>query len=151
MAGPASRGRGRRTVTLAGIAGSPGVAVGRTLVLDATRAFVPRRHVKKHQAEEELGRFDVAVARAAEEVAVVMEGAVRRLGKAEASILEAYGLMLRDETLREEVERAIRIDLLCVEWAVERVTDAMAAQLGQAADPYLAERSHDLAFVADLL
>jgi phosphotransferase system enzyme I (PtsI) len=138
-------------VVLDGIAGSPGLAIGRALVIDTRRPGVVRRHIKKHQAEEELRRFVAAVEHAVQGLGEVADGTARRLGKAEASILEAYKLMLTDETLRDEVERRIRIDLLCAEWAVEGATDELAEQMSSGGDPYLAERSHDIEFIADLL
>ncbi len=150
--------RGRRTgrseappVVLEGIAGSPGLAIGRALVIDTRRPGVVRRHIKKHQAEEELRRFESAVAQAVQGLSEVSDGAARRLAKAEASILEAYRLMLTDDTLKDEVERRVRIDLLCAEWAVDVATDELAEQLSTGGDPYLAERSHDIVFIADLL
>jgi phosphotransferase system enzyme I (PtsI) len=150
--------RGRRSgppeappVVLQGIAGSPGLAIGRALVIDTRRPGVVRRHIKKHQCEEELRRFDAAVIQAVQGLSEVTDGAARRLAKAEASILEAYRLMLTDDTLRDEVERHMSIDLLCAEWAVDVVTDELAAQLSTGGDPYLAERSHDIVFMADLL
>src|SRR6185436_14035825 len=51
----------------------------------------------------------------------------------------------------DEVERRINIDLLCAEWAVDVATDEIAKQLASGSDPYLAERSHDIEFIADLL
>jgi phosphotransferase system enzyme I (PtsI) len=137
-------------VVLEGIAGSPGLAIGRALVIDTRRPGAVRRHIKKHLAGEETRRFDAAVVQAVSGIQEVMEGA-RRLAKAEASILEAYRLMLSDDTLRTEVQRHIEIGLLCAEWAVEVATDEMAQQLTSGGDPYLAERSHDIEFVADLL
>lgn len=138
-------------VVLEGLAGSPGLAIGRALVVDLSRPGVVHRHVKKHQAVEELRRYDAAVEQAVKGLAEVAEGASRRLAKAEASILEAYKLMLTDETLRDEVERRINIDLLCAEWAVDVATDEFAEQMVGAGDPYLAERGHDIAFIAELL
>ncbi len=146
-----TRSGGRAPVILDGIAGSPGLAIGRALVIDTRRPGVVRRRIKKNQAEEELRRFDAAVVQAVEGLAVVSGGASRRLSKAETSIFEAYRLMLADETLRDEIERRVRIDLLCVEWAVDGATDELAKQLSGGADPYLAERGHDIVFIADLL
>jgi phosphotransferase system enzyme I (PtsI) len=145
-------GRAQSTpIILDGIAGSPGLAIGRALVIDTRRPGVVRRHVKKHQADEELLRFETAVGQAVKGLSEVSDTAGRRMAKAEASILDAYQLMLTDETLKDEVERRVRIDLLCVEWAVDVVTEELAQQLSSGADPYLAERSHDIVFIADLL
>lgn len=138
-------------VVLQGIAGSAGVAIGRALVIDTRRTRVVRRHVRKHMAKDELGRFDTAVQAAAVSLREVAAGADRRFAKAESSILEAYVLMLEDESLREEVERRISIDLMNAEWAVDAAIGEMAEQLRRDGDPYLAERSHDFEFIGDLI
>lgn len=149
--------RGRRSrgeaipVVLDGIAGSPGLAIGRALVIDERRPGVARRHIRKHQADEELRRYDEAVKQAVQGLREVGDGTGRRLGTAEASILDAYRMMLEDETLRADVERRIRIDLVCAEWAVDITIEELSNQLSGVGDPYLAERSHDIVFIADLL
>lgn len=137
------------SLVLEGIAGSAGYAIGRAIVVDTRRNGVVRRHVPKHAADDELDRFDRAVQVAARELRLAEERARARGTRLETSILEAYLLMVGDETLREDVERRIRIDLLCAEWALSASVQEMTAQLRLAGDPYLAERSHDLEFVAD--
>ncbi len=71
--------------------------------------------------------------------------------RAETSILEAYVLMLEDETLRAAVESKIESAAICAEWALDLAVAEMAAVLRQSGDPYLAERSHDFEFVEDRL
>lgn len=137
----------RRPVLLDGIAGSPGLVIGRAMVIETLRPGVVHRRVAKHQAQEEVERYLVAVGAAAAEL---QEAASRAVGgPVEASILQAYVLMVQDQTLREEVERLIKLDLVCAEWAIDIAADRMAAQMAQAPEPYLAERSHDVQFVGD--
>jgi phosphoenolpyruvate-protein phosphotransferase (PTS system enzyme I) len=140
----ASGGDRHSNIVLDGIAGSPGHAVGRAIVLDR-RGGSPRRHVQPHQVDEELERFDRAVAGASARLKAAAERT--RGSRAESSILEAYVLMVEDETLRDDVERRVRIDRLCAEWALTSTVDEMARQLSHSGDSYLAERSHDLQFV----
>jgi phosphotransferase system enzyme I (PtsI) len=129
---------------LEGIAGSPGLALGTAIVLDR-RTGVVRRHIGNHQIDEEVERFDRAIDLAARSLG---DAAERSKGsRAEHSILEAYVMMVKDETLHEEVERRIRIDRLCAEWALTGSVDEMAQKLAMAEDSYLAERSHDVQFV----
>jgi len=137
------------SLVLEGIPGSAGYAIGRAIVVDTRRNGVVRRHIPKHAADDELDRFDRAVQVAARELRAAEERARQRGTRLETSILEAYLLMVSDETLREDVERRIRIDLLCAEWSLSAAVEEMAAHLRLAGDPYLAERSHDLEFVAD--
>jgi len=136
-------------IVLEGIGGSPGLVIGRAVIVDTGGAGFTRRHIPKHAADEEMVRYDAGVEAAATALREVADR-VREssAGRAELSILEAYVLMVEDESLREEVERRVRIDRQCVEWALDTAVKEMAAHLSQASDAYLAERSHDFEFVA---
>jgi phosphotransferase system enzyme I (PtsI) len=127
------------------------LAVGRAVVVDTKRPGVSRVHVEQGQVDDELRRFDVAVTAAARALREVAEKVRTSHARAESSILEAYIMMVEDETLRAEVESQVRGELKCVEWALESSVRRMAEQLRQAEDPYLAERSHDVLFVGDRL
>jgi phosphotransferase system enzyme I (PtsI) len=137
------------SVVVDGIPGSPGLAVGVATVVDTRRPGVPRRHVSRHSAEDELDRFDRAVKHAAAGVRDLATRLRSSGPRAQASILEAYVAMVEDESLFEAVEQAIRVDLQCAEWALDSAVSQMAEQLRAAGDPYLAERSHDFEFVGD--
>lgn len=134
---------------LEGIAGSPGLAIGRAMVIDTRRPRLQRRHIHKHATEDELARFDQAVAASSLALREVHDKLKTGSARAESSILEAYILMVEDESLRDEVERHVRIDHQCAEWALDNAVREMADKLRSAENPYLAERSHDFEFVAD--
>jgi phosphotransferase system enzyme I (PtsI) len=134
-------------LALQGIGGSPGYAIAPAIVVDVRRPGVVRRRIAKHIADEEVARFDAAVQLAA---AGLREVAARlKSPSAESSILEAYVLMVTDETLRADVERRIRIDRQCAEWALDSSVNELSEDLRARGDPYLAERSHDFGFIGD--
>src|SRR5512133_38793 len=137
----------RLVVELDGIAGSPGLAIGPALVVEIHRPGVVKRRIVKHQAAEELERYQQAIQRAAVELQAVAARATG--GHIETSVLQAYVLMVQDQTLRENVERRILLDLVCAEWALDLAVDEIALNLARATDPYLSERSHDVHFVGD--
>lgn len=134
---------------LEGIAASPGLAIGPALVLDTRRPGIVHRRIAKHAALQEMERFDQAVLTAAAELRQVAEHVRGTSARAEASILEAYIMMVEDESLRDDVERRVAIDCQCAEWALDSAIGDMAEHLGRAQDPYLAERRHDFEFVRD--
>lgn len=136
---------------LTGLPGSPGVAMGPVVLLDADRAGIPKRHIPSRVVEDEIARFDVAVTRAVEDLKRVASSVSNPRLKNEAGVLEAYSLMLADPSLREDVERRVRLDRQCVEWAIDESVNEMADQLQAMGDRYLAERSHDFLFIGDLL
>jgi phosphotransferase system enzyme I (PtsI) len=128
-----------------------GYAIAPAMVVDVRRHGVVRRHIHKSAADDEIGRFEKAVELAATELRAAEERSRSRSIKVESSILQAYLLMVEDDMLHAEVERRIRIDLLCAEWALSAAIEEMADQLRQGSDPYLAERSHDFEFIGDRL
>jgi len=138
-------------LVLDGIAGSAGYAIGHVVIVDTRRSGIVRRHIAPEAATEELLRFDDAVAVSAGELRIVLAAKQGTASRAETSILEAYVLMLEDETLRAAVESKIASAGICAEWALDLAVAEMAAVLRQSGDPYLAERSHDFEFVEDRL
>jgi phosphoenolpyruvate-protein phosphotransferase (PTS system enzyme I) len=140
-----------RSVKLDGIGGSAGFAIGRALVIDASRLGVTHRRITPGEADVEVMRFDEAVKAATEDLEKVTARVRGDKGgvTAETSILEAYILMIGDPTLRQDVVMEVRSGLQCAEWALESAVEVMCSQLRQTDDPYLAERSHDFEFVRD--
>jgi phosphotransferase system enzyme I (PtsI) len=132
-----------------GIGGSAGFAIGQAVIVDSGRAGVVHRRIKAHQADDELLRFKEAVEKTSQGLREVADKLRGKASAAETSILEAYVLMASDPTLRDEVERFVRIDHQCIEWALDTAISNMSRQLREADDPYLAERSHDFDFIRD--
>ncbi|HYP87036.1 MAG TPA: phosphoenolpyruvate-utilizing N-terminal domain-containing protein, partial [Polyangiaceae bacterium] len=137
----------RAEVALGGLPGSPGVALGKAVVLALGRTGVVHRHVAAEDAASEIDRFKGGVARAAAELRELANKARATATKIEISVLEAYTLMVEDELLLAEVTKHIERDLICAEWALDLAVTEMAGQLRRGGDAYLAERSHDFEFV----
>jgi len=135
--------------TLQGIAGSPGVAIGKAVVLGSHHIVSPHRFVVGDEVDEELARYDEAVLRAQQNLREMAHRMAER--RAEASILEAYVLMVGDDTLADSVRSQIRGERRCAEWAVASAIEAIAEKLGAAGDAYLRERSHDVQFAGECL
>jgi phosphotransferase system enzyme I (PtsI) len=137
----------RAELALGGLPGSPGVALGKAVVLALGRTGVVHRHVEAAEVPQEIERFKGGVARAAAELRELANKARPTATKIEISVLEAYTLMVEDELLLAEVTKHIESDLVCAEWALDRSVSEMAGQLRRGGDAYLAERSHDFEFV----
>jgi len=141
-------------VVLKGIAGSPGVAVGPALVVGDTKTAYTRRHISSTQIEAEVARLAQAVTDAKRHVREV--SASLPPGPLETNaILDAYLTMIGDPMLIERVEKKIRDEKKCAEWAVAQACDEIAklflpSELGER-DAYIAERRHDIEFVCDRL
>jgi phosphotransferase system enzyme I (PtsI) len=137
-----------RPDVLHGIAGSPGVVFATAVVVGDSRATQPHRRIAPSETEAEQLRFAEAVRRAKDDLRAM--AAQFSSGNAETSILEAYVMMVGDETLATAVHAEIG-EGRCAEWAVARAIDAMAFKLSAAGDAYLRERSHDVEWVGERL
>lgn len=135
--------------TLEGIAGSPGVAIGKAVVFGSPRATHAHRFVQGDEVEAEIARFHAAVERAQQDLREMAKRVADR--RAEVSILEAYVLMVGDETLVDMVRSQIQGERRCAEWAVAHAIEVTAQRLAALDDPYLRERSHDVEFVGERL
>jgi phosphoenolpyruvate-protein phosphotransferase (PTS system enzyme I) len=136
-------------MVLHGIAGSPGVVVGSAVVVVRGERRYERRRVVAGEEQHEWRRFIEAVKKAQTDLRAMLDGFER--DRAEASILEAYEMMLGDETLAAAVGRQIHERRRSAEWAVAAAVGEIGGRLVGADDPYVRERGHDIEFVGDLL
>jgi phosphoenolpyruvate-protein phosphotransferase (PTS system enzyme I) len=140
----------RPQAVLQGIGGAPGVVVATVVVLDDRRTF-QRRRLRSSEIPAEMQRVDAAVARAQASLVQISERiSMRPLGESRA-ILEAYLAMVGDPMLHERIERGVRDERLCAEWAVASAADSIVLEFSSIRDPYIEERKHDVEFVAEKL
>src|SRR5262249_38270586 len=85
-----------------GIAVSPGVAVGPSLVLDAEWFHIPRRAVPEEARPAEIRRLHDALAAAAAEARQEQDAVSDRLGARYGAIFAAHALLIEDVALRNE-------------------------------------------------
>jgi phosphotransferase system enzyme I (PtsI) len=137
-------------VLLHGLSGSPGIGVGPCIVINRRASAFNRRAIRDADIDKEVERFRLSVREGEAKLReVISQAATSVLG--ELAILEAYVLMLGDPILTQEVERKIRWDRKCSEWAIGLTVREFAERLGGVQDPYLRERAQDFHFVGDLL
>jgi len=130
---------------LAGIAVSPGVAIGTAFVVDRQHVHIRKAHIIKPEVDGELHSFRGALKKTLEQ----LEDIKKRLPHGEhRQIIKAQQLMLRDRDLAHGVEQLVREELIGAEWALARVTEEIAETLRQADHEYFRERSSDITFLA---
>ncbi len=134
--------------TLVGLAVSPGIAIGRPLVVENRPLPVIRVTLAPDQLDGEVERVRQAAQRAAKHVGQLAEEAASLVGAEYASIFDAHRLMLEDPTLLNGLETVIRQECVNAEWALEEVTRKLLQQFDQLSDVYLRERRIDLLDVA---
>ena len=129
---------------LRGTGVSPGIAVGRALVMERDAAPVFRLAVPADRVEDEVRRLEEAIAASREQLRGIKERLSREVGAPHAYIFDAHLLMLDDPLLRERAAEIVRGEAVNAEWALRAVSESLHALFSQFSDAYLRERSTDL-------
>ena len=132
---------------LSGIGVSPGVVSGRAVIL-IQRAHVLRYQIAPARLERELARLEESRTAARQQLVDIRARVARRRGPEMAALFDAQFLMLDDPMLVPRAAQIVREQRVNAEWAVQQVFDEFSAIFDEVADPYLRERTGD---VADLI
>jgi phosphotransferase system enzyme I (PtsI) len=135
---------------LTGIGVSPGIAVGRAVVLTQP-AEVVRFPVAADRVERELASIDLARDRSRQQLldirARLATGPVRDL----APLFDAQLLMLDDPLLIGRARLIVRDEHVNAAWALHRAYEDLRRLFVSMEDPYLRERETDIADIAGRL
>ena len=134
---------------LNGLGVSPGVGIGRALVLkrgDYLRFRVPEALVPR-----ELERLDAARSQSREQLRRIKARMAGALGADHAYLFDAQLLMLDDPMLVARAEAIVREERLNAESALQRALEQISASFDAVEDRYLRERKGDVADVVGRL
>jgi phosphotransferase system enzyme I (PtsI) len=131
-------------VELHGTGVSPGIALGRALLVErrATPAF--RLPVAAQDIEREVDRLRRAAEASRGQLQVIRDRLSHEIGVPHAHIFDAQMMMIEDPLLLERSVTIIREEGVNAEWALRTVADQLHALFEEFSDPYLKERSTDL-------
>ncbi len=129
---------------LRGTGVSPGIAVGRALVMERDAAPVFRMAVPEGRIEDEVRRLTAAIDTSREQLRVIKERLSLEVGAPHAYIFDAHLLMLDDPLLRDRAGEVVRREGVNAEWALRTVSESLHTLFSQFSDAYLRERSTDL-------
>lgn len=135
---------------LIGIGVSPGVAVGRAVIL-TLRTEAIRFPIPPDRVEREVGALRAARAQSRAQLHDIRDRIEKARGIELAAIFDAQILMLDDALFVGRAEEIIRQERVNAAWAVHRAYEELGAVLASVEDPYLRERENDVADVAGRL
>lgn len=114
---------------LRGEAVSPGVAIGRVLLLSGAQLEIARREVPAEEIPAEIAKFHRALAQTQAEVNLDLTVAREQIGDAAAQVFEVYYMILEDPELLADVESVIRAQSLNADFAFHEVMNKFAGRL----------------------
>ena len=135
--------------TYKGIGVSPGIAIGRAVIIERREAEVFRVPIRAEDVSPEVNRFLEALEKTRDELAELKQKVSRSMGDEYASIFEAHSLMVSDPSFADKVVQKIESEQVNAEWALAEVQEELQARFKSFDDEYLREREADVKDVAD--
>ena len=130
--------------TKRGIPVSPGVAIGRAVVVDAEDRPVPRRVVAPSQVDAEIARLEEALSASIAELKKLQSETESRIGVELARIFTFHLGILQDKHLTDQFRKMIREQWVTAEHAVFMTMRAEARKLRQVEGRLFQERVKDV-------
>jgi len=134
-----------------GIGVSPGIAVGKALVIEVRRPRVKREPVDPGRVGREVARLQQALEASRRQILEIQERIAREVGPQYARIFDAHLLILDDRWLTDRTVAVIERERVNAEYAVQEVLDPVRQALSRVEDGYLRERRTDVDDVGDRL
>nr|WP_180946860.1 phosphoenolpyruvate--protein phosphotransferase [Peptostreptococcus faecalis] len=127
---------------LKGIGASPGIAIGKALVVEADEIVITKKD--GINIENELKKLSDAVEVSRSEITKVKEKVRIELGEEESEIFAAHLLVLDDPEFIGEVENKIKNESLNAEYALDEVTNMFVSIFESMDNEYMKERAADI-------
>ncbi len=139
-----------REITLRGVGASPGIAIGRALLVARRPVSVVYRHLAREvDKKAELERFQKALDATLLELSHARDE-LRQEGSGDYSyILEAQLLILKDKMITDRAKKLIADEGINAEWALSRAVGEAKKAFQRVDDSYLRSRFADVEYVTD--
>ena len=129
---------------ISGILASPGIAIGKALLLQEDDIVLNTTPISDDQVDAEVQRFYDARNKSAQQLEVVKQKALETFGEEKEAIFEGHIMLLEDEELEEEILTLIKEEKLHADNAIHTVIEEQASALESLDDEYLKERATDI-------
>src|SRR6266480_4518437 len=135
--------------TYKGIGVSPGIAIGRAVIIERREASVFRVPIREEDVTSEVNRFLEALDQTRDELQELKQKVSRSMGDEYASIFEAHAMMVSDPSFADKVVQKIEEEQVNAEWALAEVQEELQARFESFDDAYLRERVADVKDVSE--
>ncbi|OHB64345.1 MAG: phosphoenolpyruvate--protein phosphotransferase [Planctomycetes bacterium RBG_13_62_9] len=126
-----------------GIAVSPGVSIGKCLIIDSEDYRIPRRTIEASQRMAEIQRIRNAFHDAIRELTAMEQTPEQADSGRIKDIFAVHLRLLRDRSLRRKITDLIHEESVTAEYAVSTVLREISAHFTSKKDAYISERAAD--------
>ncbi|HEX3582686.1 MAG TPA: phosphoenolpyruvate-utilizing N-terminal domain-containing protein, partial [Thermoanaerobaculia bacterium] len=130
--------------TYKGIGVSPGIAIGRAVIIEKRVASVYRVPIRDEEVDGEVTRFMEALETTRDELLELKQKVSRSMGDEYASIFDAHAMIVSDASFADKVVQKIEEEQVNAEWALSEVEEELQARFASFDDDYLRERVADV-------
>ena len=134
--------------TLHGLAVSPGIAIGRAMLMSHATLEVSHLTLAPRMVDKEIARFDAAMMAVKGELETMRETTGHAPAEL-AAFIDIHTMFLEDPELVEKPREIIRERRCNAEWALVQQMEYLVDQFEQFDDPYLRERKFDVVQVVE--
>lgn len=128
-----------------GIPASSGIVIGKAYVLDRHMICVLEHPIPENEVDEEIERFRAAAEKAENDLRELSERAAAEFGDdIPFMIFDAYVQILKDPSMRRDVEKTIRENRRNAEWALKLLLEKYQNRFSKIKDKYFRERLNDI-------
>ncbi|UCG56671.1 MAG: phosphoenolpyruvate--protein phosphotransferase [Phycisphaerales bacterium] len=127
-----------------GIAVSPGISIGKSLIIDSEDYRIPRRSIRPSHRMAEIQRVRNAFTEAISELTQLEEAQDQTEGSRIKDIFAVHLRFLRDRSLRRKITDLIHAESVTAEYAVSTTLRQIATHFRNVKDAYITERAADI-------
>ena len=135
--------------TYKGIGVSPGIAIGRAVIVEKRVGAVYRVPIHEDAVPGEVTRFLESLEATRAELGELKQKVSRSMGEEFASIFEAHAMIVSDPSFADKVIQKIELEGVNAEWALSEVQEEYQARFQSFDDEYLRDRMADVKDVAE--
>lgn len=135
--------------TYKGVGVSPGIAIGRAVIVEKRMTAVYRVPIHEDEVPAEVTRFLESLEKTRDQLLELKLKVSRSMGDEYASIFEAHAMMVSDPSFSDRVVQKIEEEKVNAEWALSEVQEELQARFASFDDEYLRERVTDVKDVAE--
>jgi phosphotransferase system enzyme I (PtsI) len=136
-------------IILKGIAGSPGICIGKAYLVDKEGVdVVEKYYIGDSDLEAEINRFRAAVKKAIDELAAIIEDTPDEF-RQHTHILETHKVLLQDKLLYDRTIDIIKTERVNAEWALKKTISIVRPMFEKMDNDYLRDRAEDVIHVSD--
>lgn len=125
-----------------GIGASPGIAIGKVLLLKQENIKVEKKQI--NNIVDEVNKFNNALKKSKEQLEHIIQETKKNLGEDKSQIFEAHIMVLEDPELVNSTINKIKEDSVNAEYAFENVSNMFISMFESLEDEYMRERADDI-------